>query len=101
MDPSMVDGIATRQVPESSVILSAARTDLPHLPANSSAVCHAWKAFQRHPIAPSNLDSKETGIRETRRGAHHLPSFSFLLHVRGAVWGLLIAKFMGLIPGPA
>lgn len=29
MDSSMADGIATRQVPESSVILSAAGTDLP------------------------------------------------------------------------
>lgn len=33
MDSSMADGIATRQVPESLVILSAAGTDLPPLHA--------------------------------------------------------------------
>lgn len=65
------------------------------------AACHAGRAFQRRPISLSNLNSQETGGRETRSGAHHLPSFSFLLHVRGAWQGLLIAKFMGLIPGPA
>lgn len=103
MDSSMADGIATRQVPESSVILSAAGTDLPPRHATPpGAACHAyWRAFRRCPISPSNLSSMETDSRETRRGAQNLPSFSFLLHVRGVVRGLLIAKFMGLILSPA
>ena len=98
MDSSMAERVATRQVPEFSVISSAALTDLLPLPRLPSGCLICMETLSK---TPSPLIVRKLGVGGgTRSGAHHLPSFSLWLRVRGVVWGATDAKFTGLIPGP-
>lgn len=90
MDSSMADGIATRQVPECSVTSSAAPTNLRPLLATSWLPAMLGEPYKDtlSPLLTSIVRKLRWG--GTRRGAHHLPSFSSLLHVRGTAQVLLM-----------
>lgn len=98
MDFSMADGIATRQVPEFSVVLSAALTAPPPLllavfwlPCTENLPKTSYPLF--------SLNSKETGGDKNRCSPPSL-LFTVAPHQRSSV-GVTNAKFMGSTPGLA